>query len=427
MHKKVDGLSVETSASDLTLRGLSLSELAPEPVTYPLVSFIIRNWNYARFVGSAIRSVRHQTYPNFEAIVVDNGSTDDSRREIEAAIGDDPRFRTIWLDENLGALAGALKGLDVACGDFVTFVDSDDYLLADFTAMHVQTHLALPRSVAFTSSAVIEIDATGAALGTGLRGSQPDTRKGSLRRSFLVVRLSEVSGPQFDQLDDSVVAHPPTENGWLWSPGTSNMFRRFLLETIRPRAKSDVMFGLSVDGHFCRLAHVFAGSATIAMPLSAYRLHGNNFFAGNPTLDGAVNVSGPARRFFPARRREAMRVLVEDAASLSASMGAWRFWSAIAQVLDSDGVTSVQVFEAPEAQAIIVENLPALFATFGKWDTLRKLRQLMSRSALKAILRAAGLSPAAYAPRMVGIELSMLEARLRRKRRAKAARRNPRP
>lgn len=427
MHKKLDGLSVETSAPDLTLRGLSLGELAPEPVAYPLVSFVIRNWNYARFIGSAIRSVRNQTYPNFEAIVVDNGSTDDSRREIEAAIGEDPRFRTIWLDENLGALAGALKGLDVARGDFVTFVDSDDYLLADFAAMHVQAHLSLPRGVAFTSSAVIEIDANGAALGTGLRGSQPETRKGGLRSSSLVIRLSEISDAQFDQLDGSIVAHPPTESGWLWSPGTSNMFRRFLLETIRPRAKSDVMFGLSVDGHFCRLAHVFAGSATIAMPLSAYRLHGNNFFAGNTTLDGAVDVPGPAKRFFPARRREAMRVLVEGAAPLSAGMGTWRFWSAIAQVLDSDGVTSVQVFEAPEAQAIIVENLPALFTTFGKWATLRKLRQLMSRGALRAILRAADLGSAAYAPRMIGIEMSMLEARLRRKRRAKAARRNSRP
>ncbi len=423
MHNKLDELSVETSASNLSLGGVSLNERAPEPATYPLVTFIIRNWNYARFVGSAIRSVRNQTYPNFEAIVVDNGSTDGSRAEIEAATADDPRFRTIWLDENLGALTGVLKGLDVARGDFVTFVDSDDYLLADFAAMHVQAHLALPRGVAFTSSAVIEIDATGAVLGTGLRGLQLETRNGGLRSPFLVLRLSEVGSAQFDQLDRSIVAHPPTENGWLWSPGTSNMFRRFLLETIRPRAKPDVMFGLSADGHFCRLAHVFGGSATIAMPLSAYRLHGDNFFAGNPALDGVVDVSGPARRFFPARRREAMRVLVEDAASLSARMGAWRFWSSIAQVLDSDGVSSVQVFEAPQAQAIISENLPLLFATFGKWNTLRKLRELMSRRALQAILHVAGHGSAAYAPRMIGIEISMLEARLRRKRRARAARR----
>ncbi|MBB6465833.1 glycosyltransferase involved in cell wall biosynthesis [Aminobacter lissarensis] len=426
MHNKLDALSVETSASDLTLGGLSLDELAPEPVSYPLVSFIIRNWNYARFVGSAIRSVRNQTYPNFEAIVVDNGSTDGSRAEIEAAIADDPRFRTIWLDENLGALAGALKGLDVARGAFVTFVDSDDYLLADFAAMHVQAHLALPRGVAFTSSAVIEIDAAGAVLGSGLRGLQLETRNGGLRSPFLVLRLSEVSRAQFDQLDRSIVAHPPTENGWLWSPGTSNMFRRFLIETIRPRAKPDVMFGLSADGHFCRLAHVLSGSATIAMPLSAYRLHGDNFFAGNPALDGVVDVSGPARKFFPARRREAMRVLVEDATSFSASMGAWRFWSAIAQILDSNGASSVQVFEAPEAQAIIAENLALLFTAFGKWSTLRKLRELMSRRALQAILRAADQGPVAYAPRMVGIEISMFEARLRRKRRAKAARRKQR-
>ncbi|WP_395449238.1 glycosyltransferase family 2 protein [Aminobacter sp. UC22_36] len=214
MHKKLDELSAETSASNLTLGGLSLNERVPEPVTYPLVSFIIRNWNYARFVGSAIRSVRNQTYPNFEAIVVDNGSTDGSRAEIEAAIADDPRFRTIWLDENLGALTGALKGLDVARGDFVTFVDSDDYLLADFAAMHVQAHLALPRGVAFTSSAVIEIDAAGAVLGTGLRGLQLDTRDGGLRSSFWCCDCRRSAGRNStNSTAASSLIHPPKMAG----------------------------------------------------------------------------------------------------------------------------------------------------------------------------------------------------------------------
>ena len=70
----------------------------------PLVSLVLINWNYAAYVGEAIRSIENQDYPNLEILVVDNGSTDASRSVIADCVGDNGRARIIHLEKNLGSL-----------------------------------------------------------------------------------------------------------------------------------------------------------------------------------------------------------------------------------------------------------------------------------------------------------------------------------
>jgi glycosyltransferase involved in cell wall biosynthesis len=90
-----------------------------------LVSIIINNYNYDRFLSQAIDSALNQTYPHIEVIVVDDGSTDNSR-EIIAGYGD--RITSI-LQEN-GKQGTALNsGFAASSGDIILFLDSDDYLL----------------------------------------------------------------------------------------------------------------------------------------------------------------------------------------------------------------------------------------------------------------------------------------------------------
>ena len=60
----------------------------------PLVSVILTNYNYGRFIAEAIESVLGQTYSSFELIIVDDGSTDDSRKVI--ASFDDRRILTMF-------------------------------------------------------------------------------------------------------------------------------------------------------------------------------------------------------------------------------------------------------------------------------------------------------------------------------------------
>lgn len=89
-----------------------------------LVSLIINNYNYDRFLAQAIDSALNQTYPHVEVIVVDDGSTDNSRIII-AAYGD----RIIPLLQANGKQGAAFNnGFAHSSGDIIIFLDSDDYL-----------------------------------------------------------------------------------------------------------------------------------------------------------------------------------------------------------------------------------------------------------------------------------------------------------
>ncbi len=93
----------------------------------PLASIIVVNYNYAEYLGDAIKSALDQTYPNVEVIVVDDGSTDDSRKVIARY---DRSIQTI-LKENGGQASGFNAGFAVSTGDIVVFLDSDDMLACD--------------------------------------------------------------------------------------------------------------------------------------------------------------------------------------------------------------------------------------------------------------------------------------------------------
>jgi glycosyltransferase involved in cell wall biosynthesis len=100
-----------------------LEALPPDP----LVTVIIDNYNYGRFLAEAIDSVLAQTYLNYELLVVDDGSTDHSRMVIES-YGD--RFRTIF-QSNRGQGGAFRTGLAEARGDIICFLDADDYFHPD--------------------------------------------------------------------------------------------------------------------------------------------------------------------------------------------------------------------------------------------------------------------------------------------------------
>jgi len=86
------------------------------------VSVIIPNYNYARYVGQAIDSVLKQSYRNFEVIVVNNGSTDNSI-EILQTFGDKIRL----IDQpNLGQSGARNSGLAESRGEYIAFLDADD-------------------------------------------------------------------------------------------------------------------------------------------------------------------------------------------------------------------------------------------------------------------------------------------------------------
>lgn len=97
----------------------------------PLVSIVVPMYRVEQYVGQCIESLISQTYKNLEIILVDDGSPDKSGEIADAYALKDSRIKVIHQCNK--KLSGARNsGLDVAKGEFVTFVDSDDYLCQDF-------------------------------------------------------------------------------------------------------------------------------------------------------------------------------------------------------------------------------------------------------------------------------------------------------
>jgi len=88
----------------------------------PLVSYIIITMNRSDELADCLANVREQDYPHKEIIVVDNGSTDDTR---EAVSNNFPEVRYIYLENNLGVSGGRNKGTVAAQGEICIFLDDD--------------------------------------------------------------------------------------------------------------------------------------------------------------------------------------------------------------------------------------------------------------------------------------------------------------
>lgn len=97
----------------------------------PLISVIVPVYNVAGHLAACLNSLLGQSLSDFELIVVDDGSTDDSRAIAEQTLGADPRARLIP-QANQGLSGARNTGLDQARGQFIAFVDSDDRVMPDF-------------------------------------------------------------------------------------------------------------------------------------------------------------------------------------------------------------------------------------------------------------------------------------------------------
>jgi len=97
----------------------------------PTVSVIIPTYNRAHLIGRAIQSVLNQTYQNFEIIVVDDGSTDNTEGLIKKCQKQNKRIRYIKHGKNKGGATARNTGIKFATGKYIAFQDSDDEWLPE--------------------------------------------------------------------------------------------------------------------------------------------------------------------------------------------------------------------------------------------------------------------------------------------------------
>ena len=113
----------------------------------PIFSVILPTYNRAHLLGRAIHSVLAQTYQDFELIIIDDASSDNTQEVVEAF--QDNRIVYIQRDHNGGSSATRNTGICRARGKYVSFLDDDDEFLPTFLAQTYQVFEPLPENIGF--------------------------------------------------------------------------------------------------------------------------------------------------------------------------------------------------------------------------------------------------------------------------------------
>lgn len=230
------------------------------------VSIIISNYNYARYLPAAIDSALAQTYPDTEIIVVDDGSTDDSRNVIAQFQQKAPdRLKAIF-QENQGQGGAFNAGFEASRGEIIAFLDADDVWKPNKLQRVVEA-LSRP-DVVGTMHQLDVIDGDGNVTNRGsTNGWIPS---GDLARVII-----------------------NTGNAW-WFPPTSGLaYRRSVLEKVLPM--DAVKWRLWADGCLIYCTAFLGKIKTLNEVLGSYRIHGKNYHynkEGGTTEGQAKSLAG---------------------------------------------------------------------------------------------------------------------------------------
>ena len=301
----------------------------------PRISVVVTCYNCRDYIGDAIRSVARQTLRDFECVIVDDCSTDDSVAAIESTLNElrDVRFRLVRLEKNVGQTGATRQGLKQTGAPFVCFLDSDDLWNEDFLERHLAAHMNETYAVGFTACNARLIDGGGTLIAGTVYWFGHDRAQVDRDKAFLPIDPGRVpkidSGPDGSKRakwQSRVPYRLYTKRAvhWVWVSTSSMMFRRSLIDLVFP--EDDETFRLHMDFYIVVMAQMVAGSLLIDDALYSYRLHGRNFAANNPVLGGRLHLSG--RNWADTYREMLDRMLtamVRDRERFVAALGARQY------------------------------------------------------------------------------------------------------
>lgn len=214
-----------------------------------LVSIIVNNYNYGRYIGAAIDSALRQTHPDVEVIVVDDGSTDDSRAVI-AGFGE----RVAAIYQANGGQAAALNAGWARCrGEVVIFLDADDVLRPHVAAEYAAA-FAVNSGAARAHCRMIVIDAEGRPTGGVKPAAHLPLLRGDLRRAVMSF---------------------PDDLPWL--PTSGNAYAAAVLRQIMPIPAEE--FRILADYYLSHVTPLFGPVLALDAVGAHYRVHGANHYA----------------------------------------------------------------------------------------------------------------------------------------------------
>lgn len=247
----------------------------------PLVTIIAINWNYSAYLLTALRSAVAQDYPSLEIIVLDNGSDDDSAALIKSFVAQHPQVRFIELPRNLGQLGAAHHILTQhrISGEFVSFLDTDDFLFPHFISHHVRAHKLVNNAAGVSTSDTLQVDRHGTIVAGNMPHWWKETRTN--RPGWIDVQVpTQHEAPQ----PLAMTLIPSTQLRWCWYPGTSIVYRRQNIERLMSAIRDPIEVKFALDTSAAPFCHAEAGSIMLNEPLSGYRVHGRNSSVTAPQL-----------------------------------------------------------------------------------------------------------------------------------------------
>lgn len=260
----------------------------------PLVSVIVVNFNYGRFLEEVVGSVLQQTYAHVECIVVDNASSDESSDVLDALCRRHAALHVIRRARNDGQTPASLDGLAASRGAYVIFVDADDVLLPTCVEAHVFAHLSLRVHVGFTSGDMLQVADGQIVVATGEDFNKYIRKGKGLRPELIRPYRGMGAGDSWPgaatvgRLAGKIHVVPPLHTSWIWSPTSGSCYRRdaLLMFADNPdlatlRTGTDMYFGHAIGA--------LSGSALIDEPVFAYRIHGGNIYTQRAQLDRTLN------------------------------------------------------------------------------------------------------------------------------------------
>jgi glycosyltransferase involved in cell wall biosynthesis len=255
----------------------------------PLVSVVIVNYNYGRFLDQAVDSVFQQTYPHLECVVVDNASSDESPAVLAGIAARYPQAILIRRSSNDGQTAASLDGLAAASGAYVIFMDADDVLLSHAVETHVFVHLSMRIHVGFTSGDMLQVVGDQIVLGTGEEVNRYVRSGRGLRRNMIRPYRHRLDPPWpsasvVKSLVKKIHFVSSLSSKWVWSPTSGICYRRDALRLFSDNPElahlwtgTDMYFGCGISA--------LCGSVIIDEPLFIYRIHGGNAYSRQPQLN----------------------------------------------------------------------------------------------------------------------------------------------
>lgn len=264
----------------------------------PLVTIAVLSYNTSRFLPALCRSIQAQSHRNFEVLVFDDGSTDNSTEVVKPFLADE-RFRLIAWKPNAGASRGVAMALERMRGEFFALICADDELKPDFLKQRVSWMEKYPQ-VGFIHGAVEFIDEDG----QSLQESSP-LAKVAAGMSQIQKAAQERLPPVMNSKEALCLL---LQHNLVYSP--SGFLRTSTTRRLTPFIQ--MKWGFASDW-FLWLLHAAAREVAYdPTPLARYRVHGSS-------MSYAPRFSGPKQaelRLIPLRALSLAAEISSDAAQL---------------------------------------------------------------------------------------------------------------